>query len=243
MSAPVFLHGGGSDPIADAACFGPFIEAVRRFAGVPRVALVLHQQHADDLEAYRAMLARGGLSAEWVTPVLVSGERQLSPADLQGMGGVFVAGGITPDVHYALCQDITWLRTVQRGNLPYCGTSAGAAIACRHAIVGGWRTEHRGRTMQVMHPAGSEGLDLLDVRAGLGLVPPVFQAIDVHASQMGTVLRALHLVLGGEYHTVGAIDENTMVEFDAGNVVVHGAGHFYEVRRVEHDVIVNLFRA
>lgn len=242
MSASMFLHGGGgTDPSANQACFSPFVETAYRTGGVPKLVLVIHQQHEADLDAYRKMLIHGGAKAEHITPVLVSGERSLMGIDLLGASGVFVAGGHTPDIHYALCQDISWLRTLKRENIPYCGTSAGATIAAKHAIVGGYKIRRKGRTVQMMHPAASEGIEMLDIRGGLGIIPDVFQAVDVHASQAGTLLRVIHMVEQGLTHTVAALDEDTMVEFAMGEVIVYGLGQLYEVRRIEYQVEVNIF--
>lgn len=244
MSAGVFLHGGGgTDPSANQACFSPFVEECYRQGGAPKLVLVLHDQHADDLDAYRAMLVHGGAKPDHITPVMVSEERTLTGTDIVGASGVFIAGGTTPAIHYALCQDITWLRTLRRSSIPYCGTSAGAAIAAQHAIVGGWKVQRKGRLMQVVHPAASEGIEELDVRGGLSVIPPVFQAVDVHASQTGTLARALALVETRALHTVAAIDEDTMVEFAAGELIVYGSGHLYEVRRIEHKIEVSIFTA
>lgn len=242
MSAPIFLHGGGGDdPSANQMCFSPFVESCYRIGSIPKLVLVLHQQHEADLESYQKMLIHGGAKTEHITPVLVSEDRSLLSMDIVGASGVFVAGGHTPDIHYALCQDITWLRTLKRENIPYCGTSAGATIAAQHAIVGGYKIRRKGRVVQMMHPAASEGIDVLDVRAGLNILPPLFQAVDIHASQAGTLARAIHMVEQGLYHTVAAIDEDTTVELGGGEVVIYGRGQMYEVRRIEYQVEVSIF--
>jgi len=130
MSASIFLHGGGgTDPSANQMCFSPFVETAYGTNGNPKIVLVLHQNYEAELDFYRNMLIHGGAKAEHITPVLVSEERTLLGMDIVGAAGVFVAGGHTPDVHFALCQDITWLRTLKRESIPYCGTGAGAAIA------------------------------------------------------------------------------------------------------------------
>jgi len=242
MSASIFLHGGGgSDPSSNQMCFSPFVETAYRSTGTPKIVLVLHQQHDSDHDMYRKMLIHGGAKDEHITTVRVSEERALLGMDINGAAGVFVAGGHTPDIHYALCQDITWLRTLKRENIPYCGTAAGATIAAQYAVIGGYKIQRKGRTVQVMHPAASEGLEMVDIRAGLGIIPTLFQAVDVHASQAGTLVRAIHMVEQAQYHTVAALDEDTTVEFANGEVIVYGRGQMYEVRRVEYQVEVSIF--
>jgi cyanophycinase-like exopeptidase len=242
MSASIFLHGGGgTDPSANQICFSPFVETAYRTSGIPKLILVLHQRHEADLEAYQKMLIHAGAKAEHITTVMVSEDRSLTGMDIVGASGVFVAGGHTPDIHYALCQDISWLRTLNREHIPYCGTSAGATITAQNAIVGGYKIKRKGRSVQMMHPAASEGIEMLDVRAGLNIIPQVFQAVDVHASQGGTLLRALHMVEQGHCHTIAAIDEDTTVEFAAGQVIIYGLGQMYEVRRIEYQVEISIF--
>lgn len=242
MSASIFLHGGGgSDPVANQMCFSPFIETVYRVGGNPKIVLVLHQNHADDLESYCKMLMHGGAKTDHIAPVMVSEDRTLTSVDIMGASGVFVAGGHTPDIHYALCQDIAWLRTLKRENIPYFGTSAGATIAAQYAIVGGYKLRRKGRTVQMMHPAASEGIELLDVRAGLNIISPVFQAIDTHASQAGTLARSIHMVEQQICHTIAALDEDTAIELSSGEIIVYGLGQMYEVRRVEYQVEVSIF--
>jgi cyanophycinase len=74
----------------------------------------------------------------------------------------------------------------------------------------------------------SEELDLVDVRAGLALVP---FAVDVHASQWGTLTRLLHTVDQGCAAEGWAIDEDTMIQVDTNGIQVHGLGHAYRVQR------------
>jgi cyanophycinase len=246
MSTPVFLHGGGLNlarALHDEACFRPFVEACHTPQRPLRVLMVIHESHQDDLKHYHAMLRRVGVQPEQIEVVVVSNERGMTPADVLGVTGVFVCGGKTPDIHYALCQDITWLRTLRRENLPYCGFGAGAAIATQYAIVGGslYQNPHGGELVQVAPSTLSEGLSTVDVRPGLNLAPQLFQAVDVRASQAGALMRAYHLVQCGALHTVAAIDEMTLMELNAGQLIVHGAGRVYEVRDISGKVEVSVF--
>lgn len=246
MSAPVFLHGGGlhlGRARHDKACFAPFVEACYTSQRPLRILTVIHEQYQDDLRHYHGMLRRVGVEPEQVVVAVVSNDRPLSPADVVGVTGVFVCGGKTPDIHYALCQDITWLRTMRRENLPYCGFGAGAAIATQYAIVGGtlYHNPHDGQLLQVAPSGLSEGLSTVEVRPGLNLVPPLFQAVDVGASQSGSLLRVYHLVQTGALHSAAAIDEMTLMELSAGQLIVHGAGRVYEVRDISGKVEVSVF--
>jgi cyanophycinase len=143
-----------------------------------------------------------------------------------------VAGGLTPRYHDLLVAAGTgWLDAVRSADLPYAGFSAGAAIAPVRALVGGWRSEYRGREIEVCHEDCAEELDPVTVRPGLGLVE---FTVDVHAAQWGTLYRLVHAVLGAGTGTGPregwAIDENTALEVADGRVTVHGTGTATRVR-------------
>ncbi len=53
----------------------------------------------------------------------------------------YLCGGTTPFYHQALCTERQWLAYLHDAQIPYGGTSAGAAITARAAIVGGWQVE------------------------------------------------------------------------------------------------------
>ncbi len=61
----------------------------------------------------------------------------------------------------------------------HVSTSAGAAVAARQAIVGGWQAQRGDVVRPMLFRGASEGLDLITVQHGLNLVP---FAVDVHAS-------------------------------------------------------------
>jgi cyanophycinase len=117
-------------------------------------------------------------------------------------------------------------------HVPFAGFSAGAAIASRRALVGGWRARVGDRTVAVCDPDAGEDLEAVTVRDGLGLVP---FTVDVHASQWGTLGRLLHAVSGPGDTTGVAIDEATAVEVDGDRMTVHGHGAAYAVRRACED--------
>ncbi len=82
--------------------------------------------------------------------------------------------------------------------------SAGAAVAARRAVVGGWLVDG----VPVCPDETGEDLDEVEVRAGLGLVP---FAVDVHAAQWGTLPRLVSAVARGEVPYGVAVDENTLL--------------------------------
>jgi cyanophycinase len=150
---------------------------------------------------------------------VVSADRRPAAADLEGAGGVYVAGGWTPGYQEVLCgTDFA----AALGDVPYAGFSAGAAVAATSALVGGWRL----RGVPVADEDAGEDLDELEVRPGLGLVP---FAVDVHATQWGTLTRLAHAVAGGLVAGGVAVDEHTCVEVRGSELTVHGLGSAYRV--------------
>jgi cyanophycinase len=147
--------------------------------------------------------------------------RPARSGDVAGAGGIYVCGGLTP-----LYQELLvaggpgWLPD----GVPYAGFSAGAAIAATSAIVGGWRLGERA----VCSEDASEDLDQVEPRAGLDLVP---FAVDVHASQWGTLTRLVHAVAAGLAGEGWAIDEHTCLAVTPDGPAVHGAGSAYHVAR------------
>jgi cyanophycinase len=110
--------------------------------------------------------------------------------------------------------------------VPYAGYSAGAAVAAAHAIVGGFRRPDDGRP--VAAEEAGEDLDELTVRPGLGLVP---FAVDVHATQWGTLTRLVHAVAAGLVAEGWAVDEGAALVVDHGEPRVEGLGSAYRVTR------------
>jgi cyanophycinase len=227
----VFLIGGGRDEAGVPASHRPFATAVSA-RGAPTVAFLLDEGEDTDPGRWTAALAAAG--APGARMVVVSPERPPAPADLDGAGGVFVAGGWTPGYQEAFASaGPAWLDAVRAADLPYAGFSAGAAIAPAEAIVGGWRVARDGADpLAVCAEEAGEDLDLVRPRPGLGLVP---FAVDVHATQWGTLTRLIHAVASGLVAEGVAIDEGTCVEVpadgSAGELRVHGTGSAYRVRR------------
>lgn len=238
-----FLIGGGRDPRGVVASHAPFVAAVRDAGdGVPVTVFVLDEGDGADVDEERWSGALRMAGASGAQVVAVSPERPPRPDDLEGSGGVYVAGGWTPGYRDVLAGAGTgWLEAARERGLPYAGFSAGAAIAPRRAVVGGWRaTIPDGDPREVCDEDAGEGLDLVEVRDGLGIVEP---AVDVHAAQWGTLTRLVAAVLAGGIGDAFAIDEHTTLEVHGGRAVVHGLGAAHRVRpgepgRVAVDVLV-----
>lgn len=231
---PVFLHGGGDDPGQRAASLGPFLEAARSQASGPIALVVVEATEAEAWESFRAYSAifESLTSAESLAPILITPVRPLKRAVLEALrpSGVFVCGGVTPLYHQALCLDQDWLAYLHTRDLPYGGTSAGAAIAAHHAILGGWQMQRDHVLRPILFQGASEGLEQLTVEAGLGLVP---FAVEVHASQLGTLTRLIQAVDVGLVSEGWAIDENTLLQVVGSDFKVYGQGHAYHLRRLE----------
>ena len=208
----VFLIGGGRDEVAVRASHEPFVAAV---GDGPIVAVVLDEGEATDLERWSEALRLAG--AGEVHALVVSSQRRPVREDFDGAAGVYVAGGWTPGYHEALV-GASWLPDV-----PFAGFSAGAAIAAAPAILGGWRIG----SLAICAEEAGEDLDQLTVRPGLGLVP---FAVDVHATQWGTLTRLAHAVRSGAVPEGWAVDEGTVAVVQDGRVArVEGLGAAYRV--------------
>jgi cyanophycinase len=231
----VFLHGGGDRAESRASTFGRFVQAM--LADRPgSLALIVAEATEDDraasFQAYSAIFQAVGVDAGQIAPLFVTPAQPLTHAALAKLqpGGVFVCGGMTPFYHQSLCANIQWVGYLHEAQLPYGGTSAGAAIAAQNAILGGWQVRRAGQDRAMLFQGASEGLEQLTVRPGLGLAP---FAIDVHASQWGTLLRLIHAVESGVVAKGWALDEDTMLEIDEQTMQLHGCGHAYYVNRTD----------
>jgi cyanophycinase len=211
--APVFLIGGGREDAQVRASHAPFVAAC---GGGPIVAFAL-----EDPARWEAALRLAGAGEVRCLP------EPPSDADLAGAAGVFVGGGLVPAYQEALAG---WSAPA---DLPYAGFSAGAAVAARRAVVGGWRL--RGR--DVCAEEAGEDLDELEVRDGLALVP---FAVDVHATQWGTLTRLVHAVGAGLVDEGWAVDEGTVLVVDGGDVKVEGLGSAYRVAPRDGAVAVSV---
>jgi cyanophycinase len=228
--APVFLIGGGRDPSAVRAAHRPFTAALG--AG-PVACVVLDEGDETDPARWEGNLRDAG--AAEIRTLVVSAARPLTPEDLDGVSGVYVAGGLTPGYQEVLTAGAA-LPAV-----PYAGFSAGAAIAGERALVGGWRARIGDAEVAVVDDGAGEDLELIELRDGLGLVPVL---ADVHAAQWGTLGRLAHAVRS-EGREGWAIDEGTALELRGGEpVAVHGVGAAARVRPAgDGEVTVRFFAA
>ena len=210
--APVFLIGGGREDDQVRASHAPFIAAC---GGGPTVAYAL--EGPERWEAALRLAGAGDVRCLLAPP---------STDDLAGAAGLFVGGGLTPAYREALAG---W----RAPDLPYAGFSSGAAVAAARAIVGGWRLAGR----EVCAEEAAEDLEELAVRDGLGLVD---FAVDVHATQWGTLTRLVHAVGAGLVEEGWAIDEGTVLVADDGSVRVEGLGSAYRVAARGGEVAVSV---
>jgi cyanophycinase len=223
----VHLIGGGRDRAAVLASHGPFVDDAMAAGDGPVVAYVLDDGPETDLERWTSALREAG--AREVVAVPISPTRGPRAEDLEGAGGVYVAGGWTPGYRDALmAAGMAWLDVVRRRQLPYAGFSAGAALAAERAIVGGWRATVDGRDVAVCPEEAGEDLEGIAVRDGLGLVP---FCVDVHAAQWGTLPRLLHALAIADRSEGWAVDEGTALVVGDGLLTVHGLGAAHRIRR------------
>jgi len=223
--------GGGRDETQYTAVYGGFVtEAVRRARGrgrsEPTVGLVVVHQ-PDDVTRGSDSLARFAAALRTTAPVrcqpvvAVAGQ-QLEPGQLDGLDGLLVAGGLTPAYATALRPVAPVIRRLVADGAPYLGFSAGAAVAPRRALVGGFRQDG----VVVCAAECAEDLDEITVVDGLGLVDV---PVEVHAAQWGNVTRLLAAVRSGAVAAGVAVDEDTVLVVDGRTTRVAGAGRLWWV--------------
>lgn len=241
----VFLIGGGGDHPERTETYGRFLQAATQDRR--KLALVVAakaREEAEDTFVYtRDIFTEMGLSPEEVCGLFLDETTPLTTAMLaaEQPTGLFVCGGMTPLYHDVLCRDQNWLQYLETNNIPYGGVSAGAAVAANRVIVGGWQAQHRGITRAILFQGASEGLDMLDLRRGLGLVP---FTVEIHASQWGTLTRLLHAIDLDLVSEGWAIDENTLLQIEGTSIHVYGTGHSYHLQRAEDGATsVSVYRA
>lgn len=228
IAGPVHLVGGGWDPAAAPAVYGPFLADATTIArGVPAIACVILDEGDGD-ERYDQW-AQTLTSAAECRPrsILVPLGGTLDPVRLGDADALLVGGGLTPGYADALVPVADALRRwLADGPRPYLGFSAGAAIAATRAVVGGWRSGG----VPVCPEDTGEDLDEITVVPGLGLTG---WSVDVHCAQWGTLPRLIETVRTEAAAGKGlGIDENTVVSFDAdGRLTVSGLGRGWMVHR------------
>jgi cyanophycinase len=197
-----FLIGGGREPEQVLPAHRPFVDAC---GGGPIAVVMVDEGDGVDVERWSAALA----GAAEIRPVVLRAGRPIDAGDVVGVAGVYVAGGLTPLYAQLLAG---W--TVPAG-VVYAGFSAGAAVAARDALVGGWRA---GDGSAVCSEDAGEDLEAVTVVRGLGIVD---FAVDVHAAQWGTLSRLVYAVGAGLVGEGWAIDEGACLV--DGRVIGPGA--------------------
>lgn len=225
----VHLVGGGWTSVHAPAVYGPFLTEAAMLArargrSMPQVAVLAVGEDASDglahAERLDGALSRAGRVA--TTPVVIA-EDEAFPAELgEGVDAVLIGGGLTPAYARAVEPIRDRVRELVAHGVPYLGFSAGAAIAARRALVGGWLLGE----LPVTHPDNGEDLDQLTVVDGLGLVPV---SVDVHAAQRGTVTRLVMAVRSGLVGRGVAVDEDTVLIMKRDGGAVQGAGQAWSV--------------
>lgn len=217
----VYLIGGGWDDALAPQLYGGFVEAAARAAGsTPRILLVVMGTDPESLEYHERYVRTLGLVGghELVIERVAEGT-PFDASALEGVDGLFVGGGPTPEYHASLSPAYDRIRSLVTSGMPYAGFSAGAAIAASHAVIGGWRVDGRA----VCPEDSNEELDAVTVVEGIGLLDG---AVDVHAAHWGNVSRLVAAVEAGLAPHGVAIDEATTLA-PGGRVV--GAGHVWRV--------------
>lgn len=221
VTGPVFLIGGGWDPVAGRRLYGALLAACD--AARPQVACVVLDE-GDGTEQFGRWA--GALSTAGAcdpVPVLVPEGGTLDVAALADADAVLVCGGLTPAYAAALAPARQSLRTwLAQRHRPYAGFSAGAAVAAARAVVGGWLA---GEVPVCPEDAG-EDLEQVSVVDGLGLVP---FSVDVHCAQWGTLPRLLSALADLPGGTGVGLDENTLLTVAGRTATVSGTGHAWLV--------------
>ncbi|MET8449011.1 hypothetical protein [Streptomyces sp. NPDC005209] len=227
MGSRTFLIGGGWDT---AEVYEPFLRAA---GDAPRIGCVIADEGdgEEQFARYEGALRKAGDCVP--VPLLVPLGTRLEAERAADVDGVLVCGGLTPAYQEAFTECLEELpRLLAERGIPYAGFSAGAAVAARHAVVGGWLLDG----VPVCPQDSAEDLAEIDVRPGLGLVP---FGVDVHAAQWGTLPRLAAAVARGYVPYGIAIDENTLVELgDDGHARVSGLGRAHVVRPAEGDAVL-----
>ncbi len=241
---PVYLIGGGRNNETFPHTFGRFLKKAAK-NGKRKIALIVAEEEGGDSEAQFLRFFKAfesvGLSETEAVRLFVSKEDNLTKEKLARIEptGVFVCGGLTPAYFESLCLDKSWLGYLFENKIPFCGFSAGSSVASEKAVIGGWRREINGRTVEIADENASEDLDILSVREGLGLVD---FSVDVHATQWGTLSRLVHAIDAGLADEGRAIDENTMLEIIDGKINIFGAGNVYHFKRQNGKIEISIYR-
>jgi cyanophycinase len=227
----ITLIGGGWEPRGQIECLQPFVTAATARAGgkPPRIPFIWVDEGDGTMWSDRWMALVADVGPVDSVDVAVPIGATLDVDRIDGADGLFVCGGLTPAYAEALAPAAAPLRRlVVDEDLPYAGSSAGAAVASRIAVVGGYLDGER-----VVCPSdAAEDLDQVTVVPGLGLVD---EMVDVHASAWGTLPRlAAAMSMAPEVDAGLGLDEDTawLVTADGTRVLGRNAVH-----RLERDTL------
>lgn len=217
----LYLAGGAPSP-ALGDLLDSFVEDVQKRGTRVAIALLGSEQEAGErLEAYASPITSRYPKAE-IEPIWLTDTDEgeiVWPAEPEYLAGLVVGAGWTPGYLEALSGYREMISTLVRRGVPYLGWSAGARIAGRYVLAGGW--QYQGR--QLVPEFVGEGSTQLDIRDGLALVGT---AIEVHADTQFLLGRALASVQSGPIRSVACIDETAalVVEVPSGRSTVYGHG-------------------
>jgi cyanophycinase len=229
MSGSLHLVGGGWG--GDGAVWRGFLAAARTAASearrsAPRIAVIAvrdgdHDRHA--MKLGQALRAAGDFA-----PVVsaVGHGVAIEPSALDDVDAVLVGGGSTPAYLETLLPLADRIRELVAAGAPYAGFSAGAAIASRTALVGGWLLDG----VPVADQEVAHGLGELALLPGLGLTDTT---LDVHAAQWGTLARLVAAVESGAVERGAAIDEGTALILSGDAHTVSGDGNVWWVEGID----------
>ncbi|MFC0421020.1 MULTISPECIES: Type 1 glutamine amidotransferase-like domain-containing protein [Glutamicibacter] len=237
----IFLVGGG---VPDTPVYEPILDAFvqdvlenRTHEGEPILALALFDYEGSGqhfLPAYSTPIEER-IPCQ-IRPVYLRLGRPTDPASFENVDGIIVCGGPTPEYLASLRTCAETIRGAVNRGIPYMGFSAGAMIAPRNALIGGYFSDG----IEICSEESSENLKEITFADGLGLTP---FTVEVHAAQAGTLGRAIATVERNLTEMTMAIDEDTAVVVESANpsnLKVLGAGHVWVVTRNAESINVEL---
>lgn len=205
----LFLVGGGPHQ-GLAEVHDEFAAAVGKRGGRVAVFLVGSGQDAEGQLADYVDPIRERLPDVRIEPVRLLPTGTEWPEDFEALAGLVVADGPTADYLDRLAPQRDRLAHLVRRGVPYLGYGAGAMIASKHAIVGGWKRGPR----QVAPEQSGEGREQVEVRDGLALVGTTIQT---RADTGFTLGRALAALESGRATSCAALDDRTALAVDAAS--------------------------